>query len=75
MVVRVFGVKELEFKGKWLLNYIQKVYLMNIFYGIEFEIEIGKFVIRGQMAVIFYNVFLNESLKAVKFVGFEIIDL
>ncbi|ADQ41686.1 S-layer domain-containing protein [Caldicellulosiruptor acetigenus I77R1B] len=75
MVVRALGVKESELKGKWPLNYIQKAYSMNIFYGIESEIEIGKLVTRGQTAAILYNAFLNESLKAAKPVGLEIIDL
>lgn len=75
IVVRALGVKESELKGKWPLNYIQKAYSMNIFYGIESEIDIGKLVTRGQTAAILYNAFLNESLKAAKPVGLEIIDL
>jgi len=75
IVVRALGIKESELKGKWPLNYIQKAYSMNIFYGIESEIEIGKLVTRGQTAVILYNAFLNESLKTTKPVDIEIIDL
>ena len=75
IVVRALGVKESELKGKWPLNYIQKAYYMNIFYGIESEIDVGKLVTRGQTAAILYNGFLNENLKAAKPVGLEIIDL
>ncbi|WP_039767463.1 MULTISPECIES: Ig-like domain-containing protein [unclassified Caldicellulosiruptor] len=74
MVVRALGVKENELKGKYPLNYIKKAYDMNIYFGIEAEIEVGKLITRGQTAVILYNAFLNESLKEAKPVAIESID-
>lgn len=74
MVVKALGVKENELKGKWPLNYVKKAYDLGLYNGIETEVEIGSYVSRGQTAVILYNAFLNETLKAEKPISIEYID-
>jgi hypothetical protein len=61
IVVRALGFKESDLKGKWPLNYVQKAFDLNLYYNIESDIELGKYVTRGQTAAILYNAFLNSD--------------
>ncbi len=75
IVVRALGFKESDLKGKWPLNYVQKAFDLNLYYNIESDIELGKYVTRGQTAAILYNAFLNSSLKNPTIINVEPIDL